>query len=579
MRRLAAALLMALLVALAGSACVQLPDDGPIVVGTETGRSDLESGIPYAPRGPQRGESSTEIVRHFLDAMTANPVRTSVARQFLSSSAGESWNPEQRTIIYDSLSRPDGIGVVELSLNGASWLDARGTWRGALPREASELSFPMEIEDGEWRISEVPDAMIVSEDWFDDRFRQVSLYFYDPGAQILVPELVFLPRGDQLATSLIRGLLQGPPNERPGTTPSFFPRGASLDDLSVPVAADGLADVSLSGDIASMSPESLDLMTAQIAWTLRQDPRVKRVRVSIGDAPVTLAGGGTEFSVEVGAPYDPAGAFAVRDPFGLRDGRLASFVDAEAQPVSGPFGARAHGLRDFSVDLPGERVAGVTDGGRTLLLAPVEADPERPVQRVASGTDLLHPAWDAGGRLWVLDRAGGRAQVSMVVGGREVPVVVPGVTGRDVVDFLVSRDGSRFVAAVADRGTHQVVVSRIGWNRDRAVLSPAQVIERGDGRQLTVRDLSWASPTQVLLVLPLERQLSEVRTVSVDGSPVIRTEGALVETLRADVQRLVGSPVPGRPIWAVTPRGALLQLAPDQSAAAPADLAVLRYVG
>lgn len=572
-------LLIALLVALTMTACVQLPDDGPIVVGTESGQSDLESGIPYAPRGPQRGESSTEIVRHFLDAMTANPIRTSVARQFLTSSTAESWNPEQRTIIYDSVSRPDGVGVVELSLNGASWLDARGSWRGALPPKQAELSFPMEIEGGEWRISEVPDAMIVSEDWFDDRFRQVSLYFYDPTAKILVPELVFLPRGNQLATSLIRGLLQGPPNERPGTTPSFFPRGATLDDLSVPVSADGLADVSLSGDIGSMSPDSLELMTAQIAWTLRQDPTVKSVRVSIGDAPVPLAAGGTDFSVDVGAPYDPAGAFAVRDPFGLREGRLASFVDGEERFVTGPFGVRSRGLRDFSVDLPAESVAGVTENGRALLLGPVEEDPDRPIRTVATGTDLLHPAWDAAGRLWILDRAGGSAEVSVLVEGREQEVEVPGVTGQDVVDFLVSRDGSRLVAVVAGSATHRVVVSRIGWNRDRPVLSTAQVIERGDGRQLTVRDIAWASPTEVLLVLPLERQLSEVRTVSVDGSPVIRTEGALAETLRVDVQRLVSSPVPGRPVWAVAPDGALLQLAPDQSAEEPKGLSLLRYVG
>ena len=57
----------------------------------------------------------------------------------------------------------------------------------------------MAIENGEWRIAEAPDALIVPETWFEQRFRQVSLYFFDPSAQILVPEPVFVPRGDQLA--------------------------------------------------------------------------------------------------------------------------------------------------------------------------------------------------------------------------------------------------------------------------------------------------------------------------------------------------------------------------------------------
>ena len=56
-----------------------------------TGRSSAEQqdSVDERPRRlrrptpPQRGESATEIVTHFLDAMTANPIQTSVATQFL----------------------------------------------------------------------------------------------------------------------------------------------------------------------------------------------------------------------------------------------------------------------------------------------------------------------------------------------------------------------------------------------------------------------------------------------------------------------------------------------------------------
>jgi hypothetical protein len=423
--------------------------------------------------------------------------------------------------------------------------------------------------------------MIVSQDWFDERFRQVSLYFFDPTAQILVPEPVFLPRGNQLATALIRGLLQGPPGTLPAEAPSFFPRGAELDDLSVPVSEDGLADVSLTGDIASISPESLDLMTAQIAWTLRQDPRVRRVRVTIGDTPVTLSGGSTEFSVELGAPFDPVGAFARRDPYGLRDGRLVTFVDGEETLVAGPFGARAYPVRDISVDLPGERVAAVTADGGRLLLGPVEGDPGQPVSAVVSGaSDLLHPAWDVSGRMWILDRTRDGAEVSVFADGRRRVVDVPGVSGRDVVDFLVSRDGSRLVAVV-DGGSRsdRVVVSRIRRQGGQLLFTRAATIEHGDGRKLTIRDLAWASPTEVLLVIPLERELSEVRTLSLDGSPSSRVGDAPTEILREDVRRVVSSPVPTRPSWVEAADGSLLQLAPDQAQPSPNGLRVVRYVG
>lgn len=564
---------------LAGTACVQLPDEGGVEVGPVPEESSLDTGFPYAPRPPQRGESSTEIVRHFFDAMTANPIQTSVARQFLTASAAETWNPDQRMITYSTVSRPDGVGDVAVSLTGANWLDARGVWRGELPASQSRLSFPMEVEDGEWRISELPNAMIVSQDWFDERYRQASLYFFDPTAEILVPEPVFLPRGNQLATALIRGLLLGPPGPLGAGTPSFFPRGAQLDDLSVPVSADGLADVSLTGDIASMSPESLDLMTAQIAWTLRQDPRVRRVRVSIGDAPVALAGGSTEFSVEVGAPFDPAGAYARRDPYGLRDGRLVSFVDGEETPVSGPFGVRAFPVRDISVDLPGEQVAAVTREGGRLLLGPAEGEPGQDVRTVMTGSDLLHPAWDVNGNMWVLDRTPDGAEISVFTEGRRQVVEVPGITGRDVVDFLVSRDGSRFIAVLDGPGSDSVAVSRIQRPRGRLVLTRATTIEHGDGRELTIRDLAWSSPTEVMLVIALERELSEVRTLSLDGSPASRVGDAPTEILREDVRRVISSPVPARPAWAETADGTLLQLAPDQALPTPNGLLLTRYVG
>ena len=38
----------------------------------------------------------------------------------------------------------------------------------------------MALENGEWRIARAPDALIVPDPWFEPRFQQVSLYFFDP---------------------------------------------------------------------------------------------------------------------------------------------------------------------------------------------------------------------------------------------------------------------------------------------------------------------------------------------------------------------------------------------------------------
>ncbi|MEZ5191973.1 MAG: hypothetical protein R2734_05345 [Nocardioides sp.] len=86
--------------ALAVAGCSGVPTSGPVVE-VSTG-ADLSGDRPaeIAAAPPQPHESQSEIVLHFLDAMMASPIRTSVAREFLSAEAANRWDPEQGTIIY-----------------------------------------------------------------------------------------------------------------------------------------------------------------------------------------------------------------------------------------------------------------------------------------------------------------------------------------------------------------------------------------------------------------------------------------------------------------------------------------------
>ena len=570
----------ALLVAACAAGCVRLPDDGPVNVTADQQDSTLDEGFPYVPPAPQPGESATEIVSHFLDAMTANPIQTSVAKQYLSTAARAAWNPERRMITYADATTPTGNTDVDLTLIDANQLDSRGVWGGPVPRQASKLSFPMTVEKDEWRIDRAPNAMIVSDSWFASSYRQVSLYFFDPTGQILVPEPVFVPSGEQFATSLIRGLLRGPGNQLRGVSRTFIPKGLTLD-LSVPVSASGLAEVTLQGDISGLDPETIELMTVQIAWTLRQDPSVERVRVTVGDTPITLAGEGPDFDVEIGQTYDPAGVYAYQDMFGLRGGRMVSSVNGKETKVSGPFGQRDYTLGELSVNLAGSEVAGVTRDHTALLLAPVEAQTGRVARPIVSGAAyLLHPAWDHADRLWLLDRTAGGARISYVQGNRRVPVRVPGISGEDVVDFLVSRDGSRMVAAIHRPGSDIVVTSRL-VRRDSAVrATPAKTILRGAGEQLQIRDLGWRSPTEVSMISAVTDALSEVRTFSVDGSPDTELGDTPNELIREDVVRLVSSPNADRSAWVVATDGSVVQLSPQRDVSPPVlGIRSLTYVG
>ena len=72
--------------------------------------------------------------------------------------------------------------------------------------------------------------------------------------------------------------------------------------------------------------------------------------------------------------------------------------------------------------------------------------------------------------------------------------------------------------------------------------------------QLTsrVRDVSWSSPTALLLLTPLGPNISEVRPLSVDGSPASGLPSGT--TVRGNMRLLAGSPVAGEPWYAVSTR-------------------------
>lgn len=574
-----------LALALGLSGCVRLPESGPVVQDDRVTPRDDAPGAFYVPSGPRPGESAADVVRHFMEAMTATPVQTGIAREFLADEDAATWEPERETLTYSGALRPvarAGGSRVDVRLPDANRLDRRGSWQGEVAAGAGELSFPMVREAGEWRIAEAPDALIVPEDWFENRFRAVSLYFFDPEAEILVPEPVFLPDGEQLATTLVRRLVEGPGSGRADVSRSFLPREASLE-MSVTVSAAGLADVVLQGERALPDEETLGLLLAQLAWTLRQDPAIEAFRVTLAGEPVRLADGSSEIPVEYGEEYSPSVSASSSRLFGLQDGLLVDVSpDEGVMPVRGAFGTSRYGLRDIAVDMTGDLVAGVTDDGATILLGGVDDDEQavRPV--LDGGEDLAEPSWDHAGRLWTLDRTAEGARV-VVVSGRDLrEVAVPGVTGRDVTDLQVSRDGSRLVAAVrgAPGTSDRVVAHRVRYDRDgevRAVTGGRLVLTGGED-PLRVIDLEWSEPTTIAVVERISRGIWTARLAPVDGSRPSTDDLPPASFDREPVRRVVAAPDDDLPTYLVTDSGTQLLGTPGTTDVPP-DVVSLTYVG
>jgi hypothetical protein len=558
--------------ALAG--CVRMPTEGPVVEPLVSTDVDGLPGFAFDPRPPQPDATADEIVTGFLEAMRATPVRPTVARQFLSSEAAEQWQPEQQVITYAELGSPSGGSSVQVPMTDVNVYDARGAWQRT--QKSRVLSLGLVEEDGEWRIDEAPDALVVPDSWFDDSYVRASLYFFDPTSQVLVPEPVFVPRGEQFASSLVRGLLIAPSTESDQVVRSYFPPGTTLG-LSVPIVS-GIAEVSLTGDPDSVDRETGERMLAQLVWTLRQEGRINAVRLTVGGRAISFEDGSPLIPLGIGSGYDPNGVGASSDVFALNRGRVVSGAVGSFEETLGPLGQDDLHVRSIGVSISGSRVAAVSRSGSDLLIAPTEAPTGEVTRAVAGAVDLAAPHWDVRDRVWVLDRNGGRARVIVVVDGAARVVDVPGLSGRTVTRMLVSRDGSRLVAVVRGRKVDRVVSARVrhdpagaiaGFTSLRTLPLPAE----GSNR---IRDIGWRSSTAVS-VLDVTGDLSQVRTVSVDGAP---GETSGTTRLRGPTRLLVSTPVDGLEVYALAGRAVFSLTRPERTVPdLPRGLTSLTYVG
>jgi hypothetical protein len=565
------------------SGCVTLPESGPVLDAGGAGTSADEVVARYVPPPPRLGATPTEIVDGFLDAMTATPLQTAGARQYLTSAAGAQWEPERQTIVYGEATDPRGQTRVSLRLDDAFLLDARGAFVRRLRSTERALGFRMDLEDGQWRIAEAPDALIVPQSWTDDHFRSVDVYYVDPTARILVPEPVSVPRGDQFATALMDSLLTGPGPTLAQVSRNFLPSRLTLG-LSVPVDDEGIADVAFQGDASDLSPEEAELAAVQIAWTLRQDPTITAIQLTADGEP--LPGLSRELDLDEGAEYDPTDFSSSTNMFALRDGRLVSGSVEAMAPLDGPAGQRDYGFTAVSLSLDATQVAGITGGGTGVVAGPTD-DPEGSLEQVVSGaTDLLPPAWDFADRIWLVDRTRQGARVSMVVDGRTRSVEVPGISGERVRHLLVSRDGSRLLAVVRKPRADVLMASRIQYD-DRGELLAVTTAHRlrwptggvisSTEQGLRILDVAWQSPTSVAVLYPV-RDLRQVRTLAVDGSPSALSVAS--PTLAGDFKWLIGSPDAATDLFAATPQGYTdLSEADRTSEDADVDLATLTYTG
>ncbi len=562
-RRFGSALagVLALVVA---AGCSTLPVSGPVhrQAADKPGR---QPDAPYFnPPGPAKDGSPAAIVSGFLVAMQANPLTTSVARSFLSERARAAWTPNLGTIVYEAFTVEPTTAGATVRLADPRRLDGRGSWLGGAPGSSENLEIRLVSEQGQWRIDNPVNALVVPTSYFERSFSRFNLYFFDQTGRVLLPDPVFIPRGEQTATNLVRGLLSGPSAVLSSVASSPIPPRVSLD-LSVVVTESGIAEVPLSRDLLQLSGDELEHVVDQLAWTLRQVPGISRVRITVAGAPVPLPNGRIDAPVASGPELNAGGSTEESHLWGVRGGRVVDLGASSGSPVPGPLGKPGYSMRSVAVSGVPRKVAAVSGNGRTVFVADADANSESsPVSRLfTGGTDFLRPSYDMFGQLWLIDRTRSGAKVYSVRGKQIRQVNVPEVTGANVVGFSVARDGSRLAVVLGGTPAPAVRVVDILRTAEGIVSGAGRVrsIPAGAADNARLVDVGWRDPATLAVLTRTTPDTSQVSFVSTDASPIAAT--MIEPTLfRGVAESLVVGPDGDLPLRLVTHDQRLYSLTP-----------------
>jgi len=454
----AAAMAAAVVAALA--ACVAIPTHGPVAEGVV--KVNEPAPVTLLGYSPEQDATPVEIVQGFLNASAAGLSREttadvnkdfSVAREYLSGEVRTTWNPNEQVVVYPTASSPEVTELtesqVQVRVGVAARIDDRGVYEEGAPGSQQSLVFDLVRDSsGQWRISRLDNGVVLSEPNFGLVFRTATVYFLSADSSYLVPETRWFPVRN-LATSLVRALIDGPSPWLRDAVRTAVPDGVRLDKLAVPVDEDGTAVVALSG-AALGDAEERRLMLAQLEATL-DVAQVNAVEVVAGGVPLA---------------WEPAdltrGSLTSDSALEVMQGdTLMTFRHGELEPAQG-VGPLA-GLDVTSTARNEEGTVRVALSGRDSLR---RATSSGPGEELVGAEGLTAPSVDRLGWVWTA-AAGpdGSVLTAVRADGTQHAVRADWLAGRTVHELRVARDGTR--VAVLSTGPDGFELGVAGVVRDR----------------------------------------------------------------------------------------------------------------
>ena len=442
------AVVWAAVLVIALSACSGIPTSSPVVVGPNVDKASTDE-FDYNPAGPVAGASQEQVLRGFFTAFLGPQGDYKVARQFLSKAFASEWNARGGVIVRTggfSFTEVDETTIV-YSTKTMAVVDESGAYAEINPTAPQTLTFKFVREDDQWRISEAPNGIVLSEGTFRDIFSPQTLYFLDPALKNLVPDLRWFPAGTA-ATRIVGALIAGPPPWLQGAATSVFPDGTQLSPPRVVTVESGVAQVDLSSEALVAKDSERQLMQLQLALSLSGVPSIRSVAVTVNGSPYPIPEAAGDLP-EVHPQVDARAVVLQHGKFGYYAGGKVTPLDGLSDEILrvGPRAATIGSDAQSAAVLGSGGVYAVPAGGASVLVDP------RP--------DLIAPALDDYGFIWSAGRSSAASLVAYDAAGKAYPIAPTLPPDAGVVSMTVSRDGARMAILLDTEAGSRLVVAAI----------------------------------------------------------------------------------------------------------------------
>jgi len=442
------------------SACTGLPTSGDAQPGKPLGASpEGQDFLPLAS-GPVDGAGPAAIVEGFMEAAITPADNWNTARSFLTPELASTWRPNTGVSIdVSSATRSFSSNVdedddaddgntadVRVAFDQVASVDATGAYSEAFG--ASNSAFVVELTDGQWRIAEAPDGVVIDESRFSRVYDDYALQYFDQTWERLVPDVRWFPRRATVATTIAQSLIGGAPS--PWLDPavqSAFPQEVQLARDSVPIDPDQIADVALNRAALGLDPTTLARMRTQLQATLTAGGvQIDQVRFTVDGR--TLEAGVVEVVTDKADP----GSLV------LKDGTFGMLVGGEITPIPGVSDQIVNAGQpvtavDVSVDSSHAAVQ-LIDGHVWLA-------GEGSFNELDDRPSLVRPSMDPYDYTWSVPSNAPAAL--QAIGSDVAPQSIAGAwpEASSVSAIRVSADGARVAAAVVIGGERWIVVSSV----------------------------------------------------------------------------------------------------------------------